>query len=52
MAAQTWSDTFQASPGSAWSGRQVFGQRGPEPDFVGMPRLTVRMCARIQGFSR
>lgn len=22
----------------------------PEPDFVGMPRLTVRMCARIQGF--
>ena len=22
----------------------------PEPDFVGMPRLTVRMAARIQGF--
>jgi DNA (cytosine-5)-methyltransferase 1 len=22
----------------------------PEPNFVGMPRLTVRMAARIQGF--
>jgi len=22
----------------------------PEPDFIGMPRLTVRMAARIQGF--
>ena len=22
----------------------------PEPDFVGMPKLTVRMCARVQGF--
>ena len=22
----------------------------PDPDFVGMPRLTIRMTARIQGF--
>jgi DNA (cytosine-5)-methyltransferase 1 len=22
----------------------------PEQDFEGMPRLTVRMCARVQGF--
>jgi len=38
----------------AWAALGVDG-RGladapPPPDFVGMPRLTVRMCARIQGF--
>ncbi len=38
----------------AWASLGVDG-RGlaevpPEADFVGMPRLTVRMCARIQGF--
>ena len=39
---------------AAW---QVLGVDGrgianepPEPDFVGMPKLTVRMCARVQGF--
>ncbi len=25
-------------------------EEAPEPDFVGMPRLTVRMVARLQGF--
>lgn len=38
----------------AWAALGVDG-RGladapPPPDFVGMPRLTVRMCARVQGF--
>jgi DNA (cytosine-5)-methyltransferase 1 len=38
----------------AWASLGVDG-RGlaevpPDADFVGMPRLTVRMCARIQGF--
>lgn len=26
------------------------GDEPPAPDFVGMPRLTVRMVARLQGF--
>lgn len=26
------------------------GEAAPDPDFVGMPRLTVRMVARLQGF--
>lgn len=39
---------------AAWASLGVDG-RGladdvPSPDFVGMPRLTVRMCARVQGF--
>ena len=39
---------------AAWAALGVDG-RGlandvPEADFVGMPRLTVRMCARVQGF--
>lgn len=38
----------------AWAALGVDGRglanEAPEPDFVGMPRLTVRMCARIQGF--
>lgn len=39
---------------AAWAKLGVDG-RGladapPVPDFVGMPRLTVRMCARVQGF--
>lgn len=38
----------------AWASLGVNGktiaEEAPEPDFVGMPRLTVRMCARIQGF--
>lgn len=38
----------------AWETLGVNGkslaEEAPEPDFVGMPRLTVRMCARIQGF--
>lgn len=38
----------------AWEALEVNGktiaEEAPEPDFVGMPRLTVRMAARIQGF--
>lgn len=38
----------------AWAALGVDGRgladAAPAPDFVGMPRLTVRMCARIQGF--
>lgn len=38
----------------AWAALGVDGMgianSAPEPDFVGMPRLTVRMAARIQGF--
>ena len=38
----------------AWASLGVDGRgiadQAPDPDFVGMPRLTVRMCARIQGF--
>lgn len=38
----------------AWESLGVNGkslaEEAPERDFVGMPRLTVRMCARIQGF--
>ena len=38
----------------AWSELGVDGRgladMAPDPDFVGMPRLTVRMCARVQGF--
>lgn len=38
----------------AWAALGVDGlgvaDEPPEPDFVGMPRLTVRMVARIQGF--
>ncbi len=38
----------------AWASLGVNGKSladlAPEPDFVGLPRLTVRMCARIQGF--
>lgn len=38
----------------AWAALGVDGigiaNEAPEPDFVGMPRLTVRMVARIQGF--
>ncbi len=38
----------------AWATLGVNGKsladQVPEPDFVGMPRLTVRMAARIQGF--
>ncbi|MBM3762012.1 MAG: DNA cytosine methyltransferase [Acidobacteria bacterium] len=39
----------------AWAALQVDGKGiandAPDPDFVGMPRLTVRMVARIQGFT-
>ena len=39
---------------AAWQALGVDGRgianEPPEPDFVGMPKLTVRMCARIQGF--
>lgn len=39
---------------NAWASLGVNGksiaEEAPEPDFVGMPRLTVRMVARIQGF--
>lgn len=39
---------------AAWASLGVNGkslaEQAPEPDFVGMPRLTVRMAARIQGF--
>ncbi|MCC6920492.1 MAG: DNA cytosine methyltransferase [Alphaproteobacteria bacterium] len=38
----------------AWAGLGVNGstvaEHAPERDFVGMPRLTVRMVARLQGF--
>jgi DNA (cytosine-5)-methyltransferase 1 len=38
----------------AWAGLGVDGlgiaNEAPGPDFVGMPRLTVRMVARLQGF--
>ena len=38
----------------AWAALGVDGRsladEAPHADFVGMPRLTVRMCARIQGF--
>lgn len=38
----------------AWASLGVNGmtiaEGAPDRDFVGMPRLTVRMCARIQGF--
>ncbi len=38
----------------AWAALGVDGRSianaAPEPDFVGMPRLTVRMVARVQGF--
>ncbi|MDX5985789.1 DNA cytosine methyltransferase [Sphingomonas echinoides] len=38
----------------AWASLGVEGkslaEAAPEPDFVGMPRLTVRMVARLQGF--
>ena len=39
---------------AAWQTLGVNGksiaEEAPEPDFVGMPRLTVRMVARLQGF--
>ena len=39
---------------AAWAALGVDGRglanEAPAADFVGMPRLTVRMCARIQGF--
>jgi DNA (cytosine-5)-methyltransferase 1 len=39
---------------AAWASLGVEGKslanEAPERDFVGMPRLTVRMCARLQGF--
>lgn len=39
---------------AAWAALGVDGRGlandAPEADFVGMPRLTVRMCARVQGF--
>ena len=39
---------------AAWAALGVDGRgladEAPHPDFIGMPRLTVRMCARIQGF--
>jgi DNA (cytosine-5)-methyltransferase 1 len=39
---------------AAWASLGVEGKSlandAPERDFVGMPRLTVRMCARLQGF--
>ena len=42
------------SCGLAWADLGVEGKRlfneAPGPDFVGIPRLTVRMVARIQGF--
>lgn len=38
----------------AWAALGVDGRgianEAPDRDFVGMPRLTVRMCARLQGF--
>ena len=39
---------------AAWASLGVNGkslaEEAPGPDFVGMPRLTLRMAARIQGF--
>ncbi len=39
---------------AAWAKLHVDGRglanEAPDPDFEGLPRLTVRMCARIQGF--
>ncbi len=39
---------------AAWASLGVDGRslanEAPAPDFVGMPKLTVRMCARVQGF--
>lgn len=39
---------------AAWATLGVNGktiaEEAPDPDFVGMPRLTIRMVARIQGF--
>jgi DNA (cytosine-5)-methyltransferase 1 len=39
---------------AAWAALGVEGKSladaAPMPEFVGMPRLTVRMCARVQGF--
>lgn len=39
---------------TAWAALGVEGrslaEEAPAQDFVGMPRLTVRMCARVQGF--
>ncbi len=39
---------------AAWAALGIDGRslanEAPEPGFVGAPRLTVRMCARIQGF--
>ncbi len=39
---------------AAWESLGVDGRglanEAPGPDFIGMPRLTVRMCARVQGF--
>lgn len=39
---------------AAWAALGVEGKsladEAPHADFVGMPRLTVRMCARVQGF--
>lgn len=39
---------------AAWAALGVDGRSlaefAPEPEFVGMPKLTVRMCARVQGF--
>ena len=39
---------------TAWAALGVDGRglanEAPAADFVGMPRLTVRMCARVQGF--
>ena len=39
----------------AWASLGVNGmtiaEEAPDRDFVGMPRLTVRMCARLQGFA-
>ncbi len=29
---------------------RLIGNEPPRPDFVGMPHLTVQMCARLQGF--
>lgn len=41
---------------AAWSALGVNGKtiadEAPEPDFVGMPRLTVEMVAQIQGFPK
>lgn len=41
---------------AAWAALGVNGktiaEHAPEPDFVGMPRLTVEMVARIQGFPK